>query len=425
MTATFLAGLALLAAMQSATIEVGEDRIITVTGLLDAPLIEPHLSIHPKDSNNLIAAAMIALPNSSYGVIGLSSRDGGRTWDSHNFGVTGGADVWTAFLPDGTAVLSFLAGPDAQLQIFRSSDGGRTWSERPVIVAREQDHPTLLVDPDSSLYTVSAGYAHGGSGKTRAAVVVARSTDGGATFAEPVRVVASNLSYEAQNPALLSDGTLLIAFGDHHRPGSRRRLETPRDWLLVSNDHGKTFSEPMLISESCDGRGGWSSLAVFRDRLYHVCSARELNGIQLRYSGNRGETWSEPIRVDRPGDTTPQTRTPAIAVNRDGVIGIAWYDARHDRSTIKGNFRCQEIFFAASVDSGATFLPEVKVSTKPSCPATPRNVETALRFPAGGEYMGLAAAPDGSFRLLWSDSRSEIYRLYTATVSVRAGGAAR
>jgi len=231
-------------------------------------------------------------------------------------------------------------------------------------------------------------------------------------------VVSSNLSYEAHNPAILSDGTLLIPFSDHRRPGSRRRLQAPRDWLLISNDRGKTFSEPMLISESCDGQGGWSSLAVFQDVLYHVCSARELNGIQLQHSENRGETWSEPMRIDHPGDITPQTRTPAIVVNPRGVVAVAWYDARNDRSTIKGSLRCQEIFFTASFDGGHTFLPEIKISTKPSCPATPQNIETALRFPAGGEYMGMAAAPDGSFRLLWSDNRGEIYRLYTAKVTV-------
>jgi hypothetical protein len=112
-------------------------------------------------------------------------------------------------------------------------------------------------------------------------------------------------------------------------------------------------------------------------------------------------------------------------VNSDGIVAIAWYDARNDRSTIKGNFQCQEVFLSASLDGGTTFLPEVKVSTKPTCPAGPRNVATALRFPAGGEYMGLAASSDGSFRLLWSDSRTDIYRLYTATVSVRTGGLAR
>jgi len=54
-------------------------------------------------------------------------------------------------------------------------------------------------------------------------IQVARSTDGGLTFLESAQVIASNLSYEAHNPALLSDGTLLVPFADHHRLGSRRR----------------------------------------------------------------------------------------------------------------------------------------------------------------------------------------------------------
>ncbi|PYU36865.1 MAG: hypothetical protein DMG54_35535 [Acidobacteria bacterium] len=409
--------IAVLAATPAITVNVGQERVVTIPGV-DAPVVEPHLSINPRNPNNLIAGAMVAQSDYNYSVIGLSSLDGGLTWYKHEFSAKGAGDVWTAFVADGTAVLSFLAQPDSALQVFRSGDGGRTWSERPATTARGQDHPTLLFGPDGSLYTVSAGYARTKSERARDAIIVTRSADGGASFAGPVSVIASNLLYEAGNPAIAPDGMLLIPFADHHRPGSRRRLQGPRDWMVVSSDGGKTFSEPLLISESCDGRGGWSSLAVFRDRTYHVCPAAELNGIQFRHSENRGETWSEPIRIDHPGDTTPQTRTPAIAVNGEGHIAIAWYDARNDRSTIKGNFRCQEIVVAVSVDGGLTFLPEVQVSSKPSCAATPRNVETALRFPAGGEYMGLAAAPDGSFQLLWSDSRSEMYRLYTAKVAV-------
>ena len=275
-----------------------------------------------------------------------------------------------------------------------------------------------------SLYAVSARGWRGSSGKSRNAIHVARSTDSGASFLEPTHVVVSNLSYEAQNPAVMLDGTLLVPFADHHRPGSRRRLERQRDWLITSTDGGKTFTEPLLISESCNGIGGWSSLAVdnsggqFRDRIYHLCSGQQFDGIQFRYSEDRGEVWSDSTRVDRPGDVTPYARTPAIAVNNRGVVGVAWYDGRNDRSTIKGNFRCHEIYFAASLDGGKTFLPEVKISTQRSCPAAPKNVTTALRFPAGGEYMGLDTAPDGSFQLLWSDARNGVYQLYTATASV-------
>ena len=314
------------------TVNVGQERVVTIPGV-DAPVVEPHLSINPRNPNNLIAGAMVAQSDYNYSVIGLSSLDGGLTWYKHEFSAKGAGDVWTAFLADGTAVLSFLAQPDSALQVFRSGDGGRTWSERPATTARGQDHPTLLFGPDGSLYTVSAGYARTKSERARDAIIVTRSADGGASFAGPVSVIASNLLYEAGNPAIAPDGMLLIPFADHHRPGSRRRLQGPRDWMVVSSDGGKTFSEPLLISESCDGRGGWSSLAVFRDRTYHVCPAAELNGIQFRHSENRGETWSEPIRIDHPGDTTPQTRTPAIAVNGEGLIAIAWYDARNDRST--------------------------------------------------------------------------------------------
>jgi hypothetical protein len=37
---------------------------------------------------------------------------------------------------------------------------------------------------------------------------------------------------------------------------------------------------------------------------------------------------------------------------------------------------------------------------------------------AGGDYFGLAAAADGSFRLLWADSRDGIYQLRSSSVRV-------
>src|SRR5262249_9495311 len=126
------------------------------------------------------------------------------------------------------------------------------------------------------------------------------------------------------------------------------------------------------------------------------------------------------IRADRPGRIEPYTRTPAIAVNKDGVVGVAWYDGRNDPSTIKSIFRCQDIYFTASLDGGETFLPEVKVSTKRSCPGSPQDLQTSLRYPAGGEYMGMITTPDGAFHLLWADNRTGIYQLRMSTVKVNA-----
>jgi hypothetical protein len=418
-----VAGLIILISTVSAvgappSILVQLDRMVAVAGL-DSAAVEPHLSINPKDSNNWIAGAMVANSNQSYHIVALSSHDGGKAWNTQDLGGTEGGDVWTAFLADGTAVISCLSGPQANLQVFRSSDGGRTWVQPAVTVERSQDHPTLLVGPGGTIFTVSSGSAPGSSGKSRSAIIVARSDNGGVSFSEPSRTIANNLSYEAHNPTILADGTLAVPFAEHRRPGSRRRLSLQRDWLLLSTDRGTSFSEPLLISESCDARGGWSSLAAFRDAIYHICVAQDFNGIQFRRTDNGGETWSDPIRIDSPGDVMPQAWAPAIAVNPSGAIAIAWSDARNDRSTIKGNLRCKEIFFTASTDGGRTFAPEVRVSSKASCPGAPRNVDVALRFPAGGEYMGLAPGPGNSFQLLWSDSRSDLFRLYTAMVMIQ------
>ena len=411
------------------TIAVGEDRAV-VAGDTTMPLIEPYLAINPKDPNNIIAAAMVAKPDGTYGVASFSSFDTGRNWRRHDFNISDGGDVWVTFLSDGTAVLSTLAGDRSELQLFRSIDGGRTWAEKSSTLGFAHDHPTLVVDRNSkqfagSLYAVSAVSRRNSSGRPRSSIFVARSIDGGLSFQNSTQTIVSNLSYEAHNPAVMSDGTLLVPFADHRRPGNRRRLERQRDWLLVSADGGKTFSEPLLISESCNGAGGWSSLAVdtsgsqFQDRIYHLCGVQQFDGIHVRHSSDRGETWSDPVRVDRPVNVTPLARTPAIAINKDGVVGVAWYDGRSDPSTIKGNFRCHEIYFTASLDGGQTFLPEVKISSQKSCPAEPKNVATALRFPAGGEYMGLTSAPDGGFQLVWSDARSGVYQLRTATARVQ------
>lgn len=110
-----------------------------------------------------------------------------------------------------------------------------------------------------------------------------------------------------------------------------------------------------------------------------------------------------------------------MAVSPEGAVGISWFDACIDRAAFKGNFRCREFFFAVSVDGNESFLPEVKVSSAKLCPVTPKNGEVGLRFPSGGDYTGLVAAPGRRFHLVWSDSRNGIYELWTATAVVEAG----
>jgi hypothetical protein len=102
------------------------------------------------------------------------------------------------------------------------------------------------------------------------------------------------------------------------------------------------------------------------------------------------------------------------------------------------------LYFAASADGGTSFLPGVKLTDEVShrlgagnmriSPATWKvERETSARmtflspssrWPAGGDYIGLAADADGTFHPLWPDSRSGTFEVYTTQVRVEATAAA-
>jgi hypothetical protein len=414
---------------------VREDRALITEGPR-LPVTEPHLAVDPKDSNHLVAVAIVVRKSdlSASDCAAFVSLDAGTAWKRHDFSFLECADPWVAIGEDGTVLLTVLAGRQdagpADLLVFRSQDGGRTWLG-PLSLGTGHDHETIAVDRSrgpygGSFYVASQAYAEEPGGKTRSATFVVRSSDGGRTFHPPTRVLVSNLSLNTMNPVVLSDGTLLVPFEDYARPTDKGQLwlERERSWILTSSDGGKTFSVPMLASEACQKSFG--TLAVdpssgpFRDRLYWICTSDHYENVLLHYSSDRGEQWTKSIRVNQGSGPSPYVRTPSVVVNRDGVVGIAWYDGRNGGARYKREFICQEIYFTASLDGGKTFLPEVKVSSEKSCPMLPQNGEIGWRWPAGGDYMGLAADAEGQFVLVWADSRSEMYQLRTATLKVNS-----
>src|SRR4029077_9907518 len=229
----------------------------------------------------------------------------------------------------------------------------------------------------------------------------------------------------------------------------------PRTWLkfVTSHDGGEHLTPGSLITEYkfCPGgllHGGrfHPSLAVdatkgpFHDRIYAVIPEDRAGrcSIAVLRSSDSGKSWSQPVIVDRElapnenGDG-PNSSLPAIAVNRDGVVGVTWHDRREDPKDLARTLR-----YAASVDGGATFTPSVVVSPATNAPL----VITALEPPAsayastkladgtidarfdptfedleGGDTNGLVADASGTFHALWPDNRTGIGQLWTATIA--------
>lgn len=406
----------LLAQVQShSRIEVGEDRLLSASGPA-APLWESQLSASPSNPNQLLAVVIQfdSVTGNDRTCVSWASFDGSQNWTRRALPIRCFGDPWGAILPDGSAVVVVLGdvnGHEDNAFLLRSPDGGRTWPDAPLGLGAHHDHP-MVIAQGNHIYVASGGGLRNSANQHRDTVSVVHSQDGGRTFGAPTDVVASNLAYQAEGPVVLSDGTFVVGFHDYHWQIGDKWLANPRSWMLRSTDQGRTFSEPLLISESCESRGGWPSMAAdAHDRLFWLCIADKFNGVLVQRSDDRGESWSEPLRLNH--SQKADSFTPSITINKDGIIGASWYEI-HDKN-------CFDVYFTASLDSGKTFLQEVKVSSLTSCPDTPQDrgvfvPETTSG--AGGDYSGLAATSDGIFHVVWSDARTGIYQLRTATVAV-------
>lgn len=409
--------LLLIQAQEHPTIEVGEDRLLSADGPA-RPLSESQLSADPNNPQHLLAGVIQfdSPPDRIQSTcVVWATFDGGKRWARHGFPVRACSDPWGLILGDGSAIMVMMgeAGdPKTNVFLFRSADGGRTWPEAPLGLGGYHDHPMVIAQANH-VYVVSATSVRTNANQHQSAVSVAHSKDGGETFGPTTMVIASNLGGQATGSTLLSDGTLVVGIHNFKRQSVGSGALRPHTWFLRSLDEGQTFSKPHLISESCESHGGWPSMAADgEDRIFLLCIADKFNGVLVQRSGDQGESRSGPVRVNH--SQTADSFTPSIAIGKEGVIGVSWYEIR-DKN-------CFDVYFTASLDSGKTFLPEVRVSSATSCPDTPQNkgvFNPGMTFGAGGDYSGLAASSDGLFHVVWSDARSGIYQLRTAIVTVK------
>nr|MDQ3919493.1 glycoside hydrolase [Acidobacteriota bacterium] len=192
-----------------------------------------------------------------------------------------------------------------------------------------------------------------------------------------------------------------------------------------------TSTIPSLAADPGSRHFGGRAYAVWAD----APAGRSV--IRLSYSADGGRTWSEPQTVndDAPfadNPDAPDDFLPAVAVNRDGVVGVTWYDRRESPDNLGWAVR-----FAASFDGGETFTPSVRVSTgemdqardrwvlvggnafEPRGPGRPLRLyltSPGFRF-SGGHTAGLAAAADGTFHPVWVDNRTGVRQVWTASIS--------
>ena len=332
--------------------------------------VEPSLAINPGNPNNLIGTWQQdrwSNGASQGNAVGISF-DAGTTWTTRPLPASrcgGGSpanggdyerasDPWVTISPNGTAYQMSLAVSGAILEpgslsamlVFRSSDGGRTWSNAtPLIRDGEQffnDKNTITADPTDSRYVYAVWDRL--TQDNRGPAFFARTVDGGLTW-EPARAIhdpgVGNQTLGAVI-AVLPDGTLINYFN---------QLNTVANTLvgsfqvMRSTDKGATWSAPIKVADYFGiGTHDPETGAAIRDagylgqisvgpqgQLYTVWQdARFSNGardaIALSRSSDGGLTWSAPASVNaEPG---VQALIGTVNARADGTVGVSYFDMR-------------------------------------------------------------------------------------------------
>jgi len=332
----------------------------------------------------------------------------------------GACDPFVAVDATGRVYATYLAntrsGWGTDIYSQTSVDSGRTWSE-PVAVcpSTEIDKPVSACDispesPYRNNFYVIYCIVWGGT-------FVARSTDGGATFVTPTRASPlpggegyedTGLPYVCIGPsgevnAIWIDSVLgyRIVFrrstdGGASFPDTLRTVAS-FSYRSQTNPCGR-FRIPTCPVLACDISGG-----VHRGWLYACWQYPATDGtdpdIFFTRSTNNGTTWSVPMVIS--DDSTHRWQWwPSMAVDPvSGYIGVSWLDRREDATGCR--YAC---WGTISTDGGTTWAANVRISYQLSDPTN----STFL-----GDYIGTTISSHG-FYSTWPDLRNDAGDVYGA-----------
>ncbi|WP_337171043.1 redoxin domain-containing protein [Gemmatimonas aurantiaca] len=308
----------------------------------------------------------------------VRSDDGGATWsapvtvtDDTTKGVADGGDFGSHNFhalhaaPDGTFYVAWLDGRAGKSAVYmtHSSDGGATWATNvrvvPTTSALTEACPccrtAIAADADGTVYlswraviadtsaapaaapsagapsaTAPAGEAHmhGAAATTQTIrdIVVARSTDHGATWSEPVRVHADNWIYDGcphAGPSLAVDASkrLHVAWWTG-KPGAAGVFYTQ------SSDRGVTFAPATPLGVAEASQPAHVQLAVAGTKANTTVFATWDDGtkrvpqVTLRVSRNGGASFDSATTVSAPGRSAT---FPVLMVDDAATaLTIAW-----------------------------------------------------------------------------------------------------
>jgi hypothetical protein len=373
---------------------------------------------------------------------GYRSIDSGNTWTATDlplpppFGANGtdfGSDPTLAWDTKGTLFYGYIVVffgngngiNGTEIAVSRSTDRGLTWTPTFFSFSGGKNHfndkPMITSDRNTSSPFQDRVYiawdAASGGSATGGGVLVATSSDGGKSFSivradnpqGPGRAIGAV-------PFTGPNGELYVSWNDH----AANTIAFARSFDGGASFGGRTviapktiafdiaipaeFSRRALVYPACDAD---RSTGPHRGRLY--CSWMDAGergtDIFLSTSDDGGSSWSSPRPVgDRLGFAVDRFNHWLAVDPITGDVVVSFYDTRNDTT---GQRFETDTYLARSKDGGATFAPDVRVSTESSNEHDCNGLFPCSAIDYGnqqGDYEGVASY-GGVAHPIWTDSR--------------------
>lgn len=414
----------------------------------------PQIARNPQNGD-LVVAETDVFGNPDFGVKVHVSSDEGRSW-------AGGGDpmmkplTWNSDLAINGPYLTMAFDKDAvlylahsatdpkygdlprserprSLVLARSTDSGRSFTHSFVYEPKEGNaetlnnrRPMVAIDPDdpSNVYVTWLQSSSGEKSKS----MIAASTDGGRTFAEPVDLAESVAQGGYQSrPAVGPDGVVHAIFpgGGFSGPVASGQ-PTPEAivrpvFYRRSADNGQTWSDPAEIDPGSAGFSHNRKHLLAADpnsgTLYAVWygsqntrpEVGEDTDVMMRVSDDGGAAWSDIVVINDEA-TRPSVRhyDPGISIAPNGRVDLAWYDFRDSPTPEADNESApfnaggfQHVYYSSSVDQGRSWSANQRISDR----LIDRNIGVWSNNVHSHYNVGISSSDDATY-FAWQDSRN-------------------
>ncbi|HWR21725.1 MAG TPA: sialidase family protein [Verrucomicrobiae bacterium] len=362
------------------------------SGPSDQPIVSP--DVEEALADQILAPKQVSNPAidvSSSRFAGFTQSETSTAWCGNN--------VVIGFNDSGSYLETYFSSGGLSFNgVARSTNKGSSFADLgylnpgPVFTDSLSGDPVLGCSDANTFYYASLFVR-----ATTSDISVSKSTDGGATFGNPISAASKSLlthfldkEWMAVDPT--SPNRLFITYTDFDSSGAMCGFDAGSPILRTaielvrSIDGGVSWGPPVVIREVCDPAGVQGSQVAVGPvgEVYVAWEAFAVSGaseIDIRKSTDNGSTFGPLVKVNdticagscvRLQGNFRSSEFPTLAVDRSGTstngsVYIAWNDGRN--LTVSdfwvGAYGYADILFSRSTDGGATWLAPVRINNNP------------------------------------------------------------